>query len=260
MKHEAFISLLEHQTSPEAIFFGDWHGDLTYALNSLERVYQKFPHVDVYYHVGDFGVWPRGEWYLDEISSSLSAAGKTMIVTGGNHEWWDKWDEWCEDGTPYGYEGTNLIFLPKFYMWTQAGVSFMSVGGASSIDRDRRVQGSSWWPQEEISPETVNKILQMPALTTDILITHESSDNPVDPVKRVLADPVKQMQWDYSAVQASEYQRQYVTQVIDYVKPTKHFHGHWHIPYQRIEDNLLTVSLGDNTTSYAENSYVMESV
>jgi hypothetical protein len=244
---------------PGALFFGDWHGDINYALRSLERAYKKFPDIDVFYHVGDFGVWPGSDYYLDSVALSLSAEGKTMVVTGGNHENWNQWDVWTQGTKPFKYLGYDLILLPKLWSWTHAGKTFTSVGGAHSIDRSFRTPNLSWWPQESISYGTVNTVLNASdEYKADVLITHESSHNPVDPIKKILADPIKQAAWPQEDIRDSDIQQQYVSLVLEAVAPTTHVHGHWHIPFKRNENGLHTVSLGDNSSSYAENSWLME--
>lgn len=258
MNNAQFLEFVK-SASPNTVIFGDWHGDLLYALESLERVYEKYPEVEILYHVGDFGVWPGGDMYLDAVSHSLEAAGKTMIVTGGNHEEWPRWNLWTRDNqSVYNYNESGLIFLPKVFAWEHAGKEFLSVGGASSIDRAWRTKGKSWWPEEEILADAVERIADMDIPYVDVLITHESSDDPVDPIKTRLADPIVQANWPVYDVQVSETQRELVSAVIKFVEPAMHVHGHWHIPYIRKGDELLTVSLGDNRTSYAENSFYHE--
>lgn len=252
-----FAKMIERK--PEgAIFFGDWHGDLTFAIAALERAISKYPDITVYYHVGDFGIWPGDDAYISTIVSMMQSSGKTLVVTGGNHEDWDKWDRLTAQQTrPFTYKGGGLVLLPKKYFWTHAGVTFASVGGAGSIDKQWRVEGKSWWPQEIISDDVVNEVEEGDVDQVDILITHEASDDPVFPVRKILENPFVQMKWPHEDIVISEEQRKLVSRVIAKVKPKVHLHGHWHEPWQRDAVDCKTVSLGANFASYAENAHVI---
>lgn len=242
------------------VFFGDWHVDLTFAVGALERAIEKYPDMNVFYHVGDFGLWPGGEEYINTVKSIMDSVDKTLVVTGGNHEDWDQWDKLTKNQTePYVYKGNGLVLLPKVWKWEHSGTTFVSVGGASSIDRAWRNPRTSWWPQEGISAGAVAEVGER-KLKANVLITHEASNDPVLPVRQILGNPFLQMKWPYDDIVESEVQRQRVSQVIDVVNPNLHVHGHWHIPYTRTRDDLTTVSLGANYASYAENTYVLEKI
>lgn len=251
-----FENTMQKRSSEDAIFFGDWHGDLSYAITSLERVIERYPHIDTYYHVGDFGVWGDNNNYLDAVSGVLLGSDKILVVTGGNHENWNIWDEWVKCGNPY-YYSEALIFLPKVAYWEHGGRKYLSVGGASSIDQYLRVPGKSWWPQEEIHLADVCRV-ENANKEVDVLITHESSNDPVLPVRQVLSNYMKQMMWPENAKKLSEIQRIYVSRVFDSVKPKIHVHGHWHLPYIADRITYKVVSLGDNRTTYSENSWVLD--
>lgn len=252
----SFKTLIKNK--PEgAVFFGDWHGDTYFAIKALERAIERYPDIDVFYHVGDFGIWPEDERYVATVTSIMSSADKLLVVTGGNHEDWDRWDTLTKNQTqPYVFPGESLVLLPKLYKWVHAGRTFTSVGGASSIDRFRREEGTSWWPQEEIA-ESVIETVERKDYRADILITHESSDDPVPPVVDVLNNPFAQGQWPQDAIEVSEVQRKYVSRAVDAVMPQYHFHGHWHVPFVRTRD-MTTVSLAANFASLAENTYAIE--
>lgn len=239
-----------------AVFFGDWHGDTFFAIRALERAIDKYPDIDVYYHVGDFGIWPKDTFYLDAITGILESAEKLLVVTGGNHEDWDRWDDLTKNQTvPYVFPGDSLVLLPKLYHWEHADYRFTSVGGASSIDKFRRKKGRDWWPQEIISEEVI-ETLEEKDLSCDVLITHESSDNPVPPVQQLLDNPWQQGQWPEEDREISTAQRELVSRAVAATYPQYHFHGHWHIPHVR-EGNPVTVSLGANFASFAENEFAI---
>lgn len=254
---KTFKRIMDNATEG-AVFFGDWHGDMSFAIAALERAIDKYPDINVFYHVGDFGLWPGGQSYIKTVADIMESSDKTLVVTGGNHEDWNQWDRLTGGQTrPYVYEGNGLALLPKVQWWTHAGLRFLSVGGASSIDRAWRKRNVSWWPQEGIQEDAVERVIKDDS-TVDILITHEASDDPVPPVRQVLDNPFVQARWPLEDIQESEVQRDRVSQIVKASDPQVHLHGHWHIPYVREQEYLRTVSLGANFASYAENAYAIQ--
>lgn len=260
MSKSPVFDKLMSKASQGTVFFGDWHGDIPFAVGALERAVERHSDVTVFYHVGDFGLWPGGDGYINAVKSIMDSVGKTLVVTGGNHEDWDQWDALTKDQTePYVYPGQGLVLLPKVWRWRHRTTEFVSVGGAASIDRQGRIPLKSWWPQEGISQSAVDRVRNL-KMKADVLITHEASNDPVPPVQQILGNPFIQMRWPYEDIVESEVQRQRVSQVLDVVQPKLHVHGHWHLPYTRVGKDLTTASIGANYASYAENSYVVSDV
>lgn len=147
-------------------FAGDWHGDTGWAVGAVRRFADAG--VQTIFHVGDFGIWPgvAGDAYLDTVERALRARGAVLAVTPGNHEDYDQIGALCPRTEHHwsflgdvGWLRPHLAVFPRGHRWTMPSGSgirtFVSLGGASSVDRSFRTPLIDWWPQEAIrSPGT----------------------------------------------------------------------------------------------------------
>jgi len=195
---------------------GDWHGNHQWAKKIIEVA--EAEEISKILQVGDFGVWPgnEGKEYLDILSRSLIKRNVRLYFVPGNHEDYNQIDEWTttlpknEDGHIEVRE--NLFYAGKVNAWTWEGKRFASVGGAVSIDKYRRKENVSWWPQEELTAleETRAKDLGR----VDYLFTHDSPNTL--PFTFLKSD------------QASEAHRYTMTKIGLAIRPKLWFHGHYH--------------------------------
>lgn len=63
----------------------------------------------------------------------------------------------------------GLIYCPRGSTLTLDGRRVGFLGGAKSIDREWRVEGKEWWPEEELTPEDADPLRDQ---AIDLLITH----------------------------------------------------------------------------------------
>lgn len=109
--------------------------------------------------VGDMGVgfrnWPHGEYSANPPYDLMVASDARFIR--GNHDN----PAVCSSHTQCIADGS-----------VESGVMF--VGGGYSIDRDRRIEGYSWWPDEELShPELGDLVDAYKSNPPRVMITHE---------------------------------------------------------------------------------------
>lgn len=130
-----------------------------------------------------------------------------------------------------------LTYMPRGSSDTILGVDFTFLGGASSIDKQWRVEGESWWPEENIREDQAAR-----ARPADVLVTHETGTSQftellaVNPHSRdKLYDP------------EGESNRELIDAVLDRVSPAIHVHGHHHAP-RVTEGPRKTVSLSLETS------------
>ena len=86
-----------------------------------------------------------------------------MLFTDGNHENFDKLygyptETWC--GGRVHKICSNVIHLMRGEVYCIGGCSIFDMGGGYSIDKYRRTEGVSWWPQEMPSEEEYNNALE----------------------------------------------------------------------------------------------------
>ncbi|QDF17354.1 metallophosphoesterase [Streptomyces phage MindFlayer] len=198
---------------------GDWHGDTLHARKTVRRA--DAMNVRKIMQVGDFGYWEHeadGFNYLDALNEECRKYGIKVYFVAGNHENWDRLD-WLEKNNPKTYNGLTIIrshirYTGRVNRWRFDDRWFQAVGGAVSIDKNRRKLGKTWWAQEAV-PERVVKNLEIHGKQSDILLTHDSPTHAPFGF-RLKDDP------DSTA------HRQLMDRVGRVVRPTLWFHGHYH--------------------------------
>lgn len=217
---------------------GDVHGNLGW-MQMLSRAFPPLaPDVTTILQLGDWWM-PSGE--VDE--AFADTAIDRILVTLGNHEQWD------EVSTVLGaYPGeavriSKLVWLlPRPARLTIGGRRVLSLGGAASVDRQSRIKGLTYWPDEEVTDAMVDEaIAGGPA---DLMLTHESPANtPVRPVREILR--TNPHNFPKAALEASAASRARISQVWDAVRPELLAHGHLHVGAGgRTEDGRRVASLG----------------
>jgi hypothetical protein len=225
----------QHVAAPESLVIaGDWHGNLRWAEHVIATVAPLLPPAGtrLILHLGDFGIWPRHESYVRELSRSLTEQQITLWFVDGNHEDHDRLDQLhAGDPGPVSVDDAGLIWhLPRGTRWEWHGRTWLAVGGAGSPDRPMRVASVSWWPQETITPEQAQAIIaDGPA---DVLICH---DCPRGLMPAGMPEPPSW--WDMPPCHASAARLQ---DIADAVRPSQILHGHLHLT----RDDLLDAEWG----------------
>ena len=157
------------------IICGDIHGDWG-ALNQL--IDKKKP--DMILQVGDWGWFPhyhgkpgvtRGgaSWNQYGVKNHQGDKITKIYWCGGNHENWDSLDKM---GTEiYEIPEQKDVFFCPFGTTLELpdGQIVLFAGGAKSTDAHTRIEGDSWWRQEEISQADIDRL---PDINVDIVISH----------------------------------------------------------------------------------------
>lgn len=205
---------------------GDWHGNTQFALNAISKFADAG--VRVVYQVGDFGLWGGhdGAAYLRKLHKRLEQHDMLLVITPGNHENYDMLEKFPlnEHGFQFRADVDRLWFAPRGHIWTHHGAYLAALGGAGSIDRYWRTEGTSWWPQERITEEDIHRTianfdaLNIPAI--DVMMTHEAPAGVFLGPKGILASPELE-HYCYE-------QRVLLRNAVDHVTPRTLVHGHWH--------------------------------
>lgn len=188
------------------IITGDIHGMYDY-LNTLMRAEEP----DLLIVCGDFGY---GFNKVDP--TTIKTMHTKVLFCDGNHD--NHWELRklknlaISDNVFYQPRGSTLR-LPD-------GRNILFMGGANSIDKDRRVVGVSWWPEEVISQSDFQNL---PEENIDIFITHTCSNELYDNfIQHTLGGrytPFKDNDPSYHALSA----------LWEMYKPPQWFFGHFHI-------------------------------
>ncbi|WP_091232177.1 metallophosphoesterase [Microbacterium sp. 3J1] len=217
---------------------GDWHGNQGWA-RMISRVLPTLaPDVKTMLHLGDWWMPPGA---IDEIFADTSIDRFYVVV--GNHEDFGQITPLLEKHPGEAVRVSKFTWiLPRPARLTIGGRSVLALGGASSVDRESRQEGLTWWPDEAVTDENVSAAVAGGA--ADLMLTHESPANtPVRSVQKILR--TNPNWFTKTALEASAASRARISEVWDAVRPELLAHGHLHAPGGgKTEDGRRVASLG----------------
>ena len=159
---------------------GDTHGD----FHRVEQFCEKFQptHDDILIILGDAGFNYFRDWRDQHIKKKISKLPITVFSIHGNHEQrpetissyhsieWHGGHVFVEDAYP------NILFARDGDIYDLDGISSLVIGGAYSVDKFHRLTfGWNWWPDEQPSQETKERVEQVLAKRewyVDVVLSH----------------------------------------------------------------------------------------
>ena len=204
---------------------GDWHGSFSQADKVIR--FAKECNLDTIFQVGDFGIWHNDKPFLNQMQQLLKSFEIELYFIDGNHENFPRLYEKkiLDDATRYVRD--NITYIPRGYRWDWHGLSFLALGGAASIDRDHRIEGRSWWPEEYLTEEDI--LTAQSGGPVDVMITH---DSPFGAPNSITDDIMGQLQavkyYGKDALQYCTIHRKLLQRVTDVTTPRMLIHGHYH--------------------------------
>jgi hypothetical protein len=156
---------------------GDVHGNFS-ALNNL--INKEVPELIIC--TGDFGYWPKIP-YLESIKN-INVKRTKIFWIEGNHE--DHWSLREVQSYVLSYRipveiSHNIFYLSRGTVQKLSdGRTIMFMGGALSIDKDRRQLGVDWFPEETIS---TGDLYSLPNEQIDIIVSHTAPVEIADVLK-----------------------------------------------------------------------------
>jgi hypothetical protein len=200
---------------------GDLHGNTGAGLSLIDRA------VDVgaatIAVLGDFGWWPstsRGRAFVEDLDSGLTETGVRLVWVDGNHESFDLLNTVPVHDNGLRPITDHITHLPRGYRWNWAGKDWLALGGATSLDRERRDEGYSWFAQEEITEEEADAVIG--AGHADVMLVH---DSPADEIPGIAGNPQRFPALEVHRAGAHRFR---LRSVVARVVPTVVFHGHYH--------------------------------
>lgn len=215
------------------MFAGDWHGSLYQAEAIVLAAAAR--NIDTIVQLGDFGLWTKRTEtfrFLKGLNNLLVKHNIRLYWVDGNHECFPHLYAF-----PIGDDGTrqirsNIFHLPRGLRWTWHGVRFLALGGAYSVDKDMRVHGEEWWPQEHVTYGEIMKAKE--GGEVDVMIMH---DSPAGVPNLITDDPMQQaraVQWfGQHNITAAGMHRQALALAYEEVNPGLILHGHYHRRWTR---------------------------
>ena len=135
----------------------DIHGN----LHKINEIRQSVHRYDLTVQLGDYGIGFGVNSTLDTIDSDR------FKILFGNHDDFDALSKY-----PHALDRYGILEF--------AGEKIFYVGGAQSIDRDRRTPGLNWWTNEQLEYREVNDCLDLweaNCANIDLVLSHDCPIN-----------------------------------------------------------------------------------
>ena len=231
---------------------GDWHGNKLWA----ERVigHAVGCDVDTILQLGDFGYWTDDYWtedYLGAIDKMLATADIRLFWLDGNHEDHTRSAEWA-DPTRY----PSMRYLGRGFRWQWWGKTWMSVGGAMSVDKRYRIEGESWWPQEELTDADVEYARRDGSV--DVIVSHDCPRGVDIPGVGPDTKGGARGNWPSDILLEAQRHRDKLATICRSTTPDWLFHGHYHIPYAANLDATRVVGLADDRSAMNDHTLMLK--
>ena len=137
---------------------GDCHGDFRKIYSFADKM-ELGPN-DYIIVLGDMGLF----WRYDRkdantfIQDFENRYDFNLYFIEGNHENFNILNSLPEDENEMGYISKHIKHLKRGRRYEINGKSILAIGGADSVDRFRRIEGLSWWKEEAITQEDIDRV------------------------------------------------------------------------------------------------------
>jgi len=174
--------------------------------------------------LGDFGILWKNEPDKTERYwlKWLDNKPWTTLFLAGNHENFNRINKLPKVemfGSEVGKVSDNVYHLKHGNIYTIHGKTFLTIGGAQSIDKMYRIENVSWWPEEMLSYKDLNNVycnLRKHNFKVDHVLTHTCPNS----VYNLMNDDIRK----FDDPTMKELQM-----VLESLKSFKHWHyGHFH--------------------------------
>lgn len=220
------------------LMVGDVHGFLT-VWDSVLRAQEEFQ-CDAIFCLGDFG------WGWDGGAQTFTnPTGVPVYWIDGNHENFDDLYERFDYSLLAPQETQeNVFWCPRGTILDLDGWTALCFGGGTSVDRQWRIPGESWWQQEKITSGEIDRAVANWGAHADvpherrILLTHECP-------AEILPHALDVVHSAKVSDLASEHDRILLGELLERFDPVLHLHGHWHAFHSTNVGGLMSIGLAD---------------
>jgi len=216
---KTFLEYIEELGTPKANVrvIGDVHGNIDKPSSKGYSYLDLINNAEYSVQVGDLGF---------DYSALEGIDPKKHVVIGGNHD---------------NYDNLSSHFLGDFGTYKFPGFEFFYIRGALSVDKDRRIQGTEWWPEEELSyGQGMEAIEAFSQAKPQIVITHDVP-TPIIHHKKEGDDPLITNQMKLRPSKTNSI----LEQAWEAHKPKLWIFGHHHNDWRRNIEGTTFICLGE---------------
>ncbi|TCL83493.1 calcineurin-like phosphoesterase family protein [Curtobacterium sp. PhB142] len=213
---------------------GDWESHRAHIKTTLDVINREAPSTRTILHLGDLRFAapsagsgahlqfsPRFLPWLDEQLHERNI--ERLLLTPGNHEWWEQLHQEFSRHPNRPYRVSRKIWiLPRGFEFMIADTTFLSFGGAASLDQG---PGSSRWSEHEVASADEAAAVQ-PIQHINVLLLHEAVNAGIAQIDAIINGGTR---WPSERLRASEESRELVTALRARLRPDLTFHGHMHV-------------------------------
>lgn len=242
-------------TYSKIAFLGDLHGNTNNAYKLIDFI-MEHDNPDLLIQVGDMGVMGElFEKYLNKLNKKLESYNIELWFIDGNHENFN----WLLNKVknPHGLNSitSKIKYIPRGTMLTLGKKNFYFCGGAFSIDKFMRTIYKSWWPQEILSKEETEELINYynenySNYKIDYFVSH---DTPL----------FEHYQDDSIFMNQSDFYEDYshkinLRKIYELTKAPKIIHGHYHRFNKFIQDGVENITLNCDGSPFTEQYTIVE--
>lgn len=193
--------------------------------------------------IGDVhGKFKRYHALIEGVERSIQVGdmGIGFKLRGGTVALPDPPLDWFEEGRHQFIRGNHdnpmeCVMHPYWIPDGRLENGVMYVGGGLSIDKEYRIPGLSWWPEEELSiPHMQAMVDKFIERKPRVMVTH---DCPESVAVALMNNPVK--------LDFPSRTRQAFQVMFEFHQPELWIFGHWHISFDRVIEGTRFVCLAE---------------
>lgn len=237
---------------------GDAHGNSVFIMHAIWRAEEMG--IETVIFLGDF--WFYSEEELEMLDDTVREAQgvREVYFIDGNHEDYRILDAAKRNSLEPVQMSEYLWYLPRGLVGVfESGLTFMTYGGAVSIDHNFRREGKSWWPEENPSEDDLNRALAAANIVggeIDVLFCHDMSQEFLRG-EGLVYPPNGDIVFESRSFVFSDR----FTRLVNQIHPQAVFHGHHHRKVSGLMEPgrtgyphrpCKTFGLGADMTSYAD--------
>lgn len=224
---------------------GDVHGSYWDLKNRIYSCIRRKNPGDILAIMGDFGFFflpgqkevDRANRIMDEVDEICESRGLHIVFVDGNHENFDILYQQPEVeifGAPAGYIRDHITHLKRGYVYTIEGNTIFAMGGGISVDKARRQEGISWWPQEMHSYEEQNRAMNnLDAVdwNVDYVFTHSAPLQAEPMLQRAMKAQGDYLNYGKFKLDVLGAEARFHTEVHNRLTFKAWYFGHYHVDY-----------------------------